>query len=153
MKYAFDFTSTGVWHVVNGNLRQLFVFATSIVSIFAFSQESTTYRLLNITLDTYQPERLQINHGRLIWIDKDFTPKPVIEYYTEQNIHARFKHQPHGSQTMILSGTPRLKSQIIQYRDWSVTTIEVYNPNYKQPVAIAEVKLLCEPLEAEQKFF
>ena len=54
------------------NYTQLFLSFLMILSAVPVSaQEINGYKNINVTLETSEPTQLQINHGRLIWKDKD----------------------------------------------------------------------------------
>jgi len=132
------------------NIYRLFVFLFSFLIVInsGFAQEINDYRILNVTLDTSEPTQLQINHGRLIWKDKDLnTGTYNLKWFSGSEI---FKLDSNLTGfTTVIDGdyiawnTPSEKIKIFNTKDWSTTLISSssYNPGSNQPISLANGKL------------
>lgn len=114
---------------------------------FLFPQEINGYKTINVTLETIEPTHLQINHGRLIWKDKDLnTGTHNVKYFSGAEI---FKLDSNlTGLTSDIDGefagwnTSSEEIKIFNTNDWSVTNIgSSYNPDSNQPVSIANGKI------------
>jgi len=127
-------------------MKILYPILISIVSgfsYFSFPQEISTRRIINVTLDVSEPEQLRLNHGRLVWKDKDRGFQTYgLSYYSGAEIirldsnMAGFTHDIDGDYIAWNSDQEEIK--VFNVRDWSTRTIgPSYNPDLLQPVSIA----------------
>jgi len=134
--------------MINIYRLSVFLFSFLIVINSGFAQEINDYRILNVTLDTSEPTQLQINHGRLIWKDKDLnTGTYNLKWFSGSEI---FKLDSNLTGfTTVIDGdyiawnTPSEKIKIFNTKDWSTTLISSssYNPGSNQPISLANGKL------------
>jgi len=113
----------------------------------SLAQEINGYRLLNVTLDTSEPYQLQINHGRLIWEDKD----PNFGTYNLKYFSGAEIFKLDSNLTGLTSdidgdfiawNTSLEEIKIFNTKDWSVISIgSSYNPDFNQPISIANGKI------------
>ncbi len=124
---------------------RLSAFLISLLAVInsEFAQEVNGYRIINVTLDTSEPEQLQINHGRLIWEDKDPNSGTYnLKYFTGTEI---FKLDSNlAGLTSDIDGdfvawnTSSEEIKIFNVRDWSITSIgSSYNPDFNQAISLA----------------
>jgi len=125
----------------------LFFICFSLFPISVFSQDIPAYRILNITFDTYQPGQLKLNNGRLIW--KDINPDSGtynLRYYSGAEIFkldsGLFGLTSAIDGDYIAWNTSAEEIKIFNTRDWTTQLIgSSYNPDYKQPISIANGKI------------
>jgi len=112
----------------------------AVSGLCSFSQDISTYRNINVSLSASEPEQLQINHGRLIWNERDPDSATYsLKYYSGAEIftldsnRAGFTHSIDGN--YIAWNTPEEEIKVFNTRDWSTVTVSAsYNPDHQQPV-------------------
>ncbi len=110
---------------------------------FLFPQEVNSYKIINVTFETTEPSQLQINHGRLIWKDKDVnTGTYNLKYYSGAEIFTLDSNL--AGLTCDIDGdyvvwnTSLEEIKIFNTKDWTTTTISSsYNPDLNQPISVA----------------
>ena len=112
-----------------GTLRPFQVLLTCL-ALFTLSiqaQEISTYRVLNLTLNTLSPSDLRINRGRLIWKDLDGGGAYYLQYYSGAEITAidsgltDVRHAIDGD--YIVWNTPSKVVKAFNTRTWLTDTI------------------------------
>ena len=112
-----------------------------------FAQEVNGYKIFNVTLDTSEPNQLQINHGRLVWKDKDINTGTFnLKYFSGAEIFkldsnlTGFTSDIDGE--FVAWNTSSQEIKLFNTKDWSVTNIgSSYNPDSNQPISIADGKI------------
>jgi hypothetical protein len=111
------------------------------------AQEISGYKNINVTLETSEPAQLQINHGRLIWKDKEInTGTYNLKYYSGAEIFkldsnlTGFTSDIDGD--FVAWNTSSEEIKVFNTKDWSVTNIgSSYNPGLNQPISVANGKV------------
>ena len=71
-------------------MMQRFVFTFIWIFVFTvtgFSQEINGHRTINVTFDTNSPTQLEVNRGRLVWVDTDINTSTLnLKYYSGAEI-------------------------------------------------------------------
>jgi PKD repeat protein len=107
------------------------------------SQEINGYRTVNVTFNTNSPSQLEINRGRLVWIDKDLNTSSLnLEFYSS----AEIVKLDSGRQGILAAidgdhvvwNTSAGQLRVFNIRNWSTTLIgSSYAPGVAQPVSVA----------------
>ena len=127
-------------------LLLLFIFLIIQTSPY-FAQEVNGYRVINVTLQTSEPNQLQINHRRLIWKDKDInTGTYNLKYFSGAEIFkldsnlTGFTSDIDGDHVVWNTSSEEIK--VFNTKDWTTTTIgSSYNPDLNQPISVANGKV------------
>ena len=132
-----------VWKSASRRYLNIAFYISAFVPISVYPQEITSYRILNITFNTYQPGQLQVNHGRLIWVDKNpDTDTYYLKYFSGADIFTLDSNLSGVTAAIdndyVVWNTSSEEIRLFNTKDWSVSTIgNSYNPDFKQPVAMA----------------
>jgi hypothetical protein len=124
-------------------LYTFLIFVSYGLSALTYSQDISSYRIINVTLNVSQPSGLEINHGRLTWKDKDLGEQTYsLEYYSGAQIFRLDSNMAGFTQAMdgnyVAWNTDKEEIKVFNTTDWSTTTIgPSYNPDFLQPVTIA----------------
>ncbi len=118
-----------------------------IASKDIYSQPINTYRIINVTFDTFSPTQLAINRGRLIWRDTDLsTNQYFLKYFSGQEI-VRLDSNLLGvvadiNGDYIAWNTSAEELKLFDVRTWITSVVgSTYNPDYGQRVSISNGRL------------
>lgn len=107
------------------------------------AQEKNEFRVLNLTIDTFDPTNLQINRGHIIWKDRKFNSLLYsLKFFTGAEIVKLDSEQVNLSAAIdgdfIVWNTSGEAVKVYDIRNWTTTSPgESYNPDGLQPVSVA----------------
>ena len=123
-------------------------FSFIIIWMFALtiavrSQEINGYRTINVTFDTNFPSQLEINRGRLAWVDTDINTSTLnLKYYSGAEIvkldSGRQDIRAAIGGDYVVWNTSGGQVRAFNVRNWMTTLIgSSYTPGAAQPVSVA----------------
>jgi hypothetical protein len=125
----------------------MFISLFCLLSFMSNAQDINTYRIINVTLDTSEPDKLQINHGKLIWKDKDPNSGTYnLKYFSGAEIFKLDSNLTGLTSAIdadyIAWNSSSQEIKVFNVKDWSTSLVgSSYNPDSNQPISLANGKL------------
>lgn len=106
------------------------------------AQEINEFKVFNLTFNTFDPQEVKLNRGRVIWKERDFSGfQYELKYYSGQSIFkldsnlTNLKADIDGDYVVWNTADEEIK--LFNVRDWTTTVLDnSYNPDGLQPVAV-----------------